>query len=127
MGCPKVFVILAGTTNLTTAPNDCDSEEIAQGIKAIVETCQRQSPDAKVVLMSIFPRNDNRAALPLIRQINDRLLKYADGQRVRFLDINNKLADSEGILHQGMTIDDLHLTVCENEVWAADLRPILLE
>jgi lysophospholipase L1-like esterase len=122
---PKAFVILAGTNNLATAPADCDAEEIAQGIKAIVETCQRQAPDARIILTAIFPRNDNRAALQIIRQINERIAKLADGQRVRFLDVNDKLADADGKLYDGMTMDGLHPTVRGYEIWAAGLRPIL--
>ena len=42
--------------------------------------------------MGIFPRNDNMALMPIIDRINRNLAKLADGQKVRYLNINDKLA-----------------------------------
>ncbi len=51
----------------------------------------------------------------------------ADGKSIRFLDVNPGLADSKGVLFEGMTVDGLHLSLKGYEVWAAGLRPILAE
>ena len=96
--CPKVFVIQAGTNNLGPNPDGTDAAEIARGVRAIVETCRRKAPNARVILTAVFPRNDNRAALPAIWEINRIIEGFCDGQRVRFLNINDKLADASGEL-----------------------------
>jgi lysophospholipase L1-like esterase len=124
---PKVFVILAGTNNLGASPDDAAAADVARGIKAIVATCQRKAPEAKIILTAIFPRNDNRATLPAIRKINEQIAVCADGKRVRFLNVNDKLADAEGNLFPGMMRDGLHPTRQGYEVWADGLRPILEE
>jgi lysophospholipase L1-like esterase len=46
---------------------------------------------------------------------------------VRFLDVNDRLADTDGRLFVGMMHDKLHPTVKGYQVWADGLRPILTE
>jgi lysophospholipase L1-like esterase len=67
------------------------------------------------------------AAVPAINRINDNLAKMADGKAVRFLNVNDKLADKEGRLFEGMMMDKLHPTVKGYQVWADGLKPILTE
>ena len=77
--------------------------------------------------MGIFPRNDNMALIPLIDRINRNLSEFADGQKIRYLNINDKLADGDGRLLDGMmnAKDKLHPTVKAYQVWADALKPIL--
>ena len=79
--------------------------------------------------MGIFPRNDNMAVMPLINKINDNLAKFADGKKIRYLNINDKLADKDGRLFDGMMNpnDKLHPTIKGYQVWADALKPIFLE
>ena len=63
-----------------------------------------------------------------IDRINGQLAGLADGGRVRFLDINDRLADSEGRLFDGvMNEDRLHPTIRGYQIWADALKPILRE
>lgn len=122
---PKVIVILAGTNNVGKAPGDeAKIAEITQGIKALVDVCRQKAPSATIVLMAIFPRNDNLAVIPTINRINQNLAKFADGVSVRFLNVNGKLADNDGVLFEGMTVDKLHPSIRGYQVWAEGLRPI---
>jgi cephalosporin-C deacetylase len=124
---PKVFVILAGTNNLSSTPGASDAEEIAAGVKAIIDTCQRKAPAAKIVLTALFPRNDHPAMLPVINDVNKRIAQLADGNRIRFLNVNDQLADEGGKLKDGMMHDGLHPTRRGYEIWARGLKPILTE
>lgn len=125
---PKVFVILAGTNNIGREPgNEAKVADIVAGLKAVVARCQAKAPNATVILTAIFPRNDNLAVIPTINQINERLAQLADGKKVRFLNINDRLADKDGKLFPGMTGDNLHPTVKGYQVWADGLKPILTE
>jgi len=125
---PKVIVILAGTNNVGKTPQNEDKiAEIARGMKAVVDVCQRKAPAAKIVLTAIFPRNDNPAVIPTINEINQRYAQLADGKTVRFLNINDQLADEHGVLHEGVTMDQLHPTLKGYQIWADALRPILTE
>ncbi len=126
---PKLIVVLAGTNDVGTEPGGPDKPaQIAAGAKATLEVCRTKAPGATVVLTAIFPRNDNPAVLPVIRETNRRIAELADGKMVRFVDINPKLADEHGTLRDGMVnADKLHPTLKAYQVWADALKPILRE
>jgi len=127
---PKVIVVLAGTNNVGNgiAPGgDARIADVTRGIRAVVETCRRKTPKATVILNAIFLRNDEMALVPEIRAINANLARLSDGQSVRFLDISDKLADTDGKLLDGMMRDGLHPTLKGYQVWADALTPLLRE
>ena len=129
---PKVIVLLAGTNNVgNKSPEGREDPRVAdvtRGIKALLEVCRRKAPGATIVLMGITPRNDNMAVMPLINQINGRIAKFADGKKIRYLNINDRLADSEGRFREGMANKDgLHLEVGGYQVWADALKPVFTE
>jgi lysophospholipase L1-like esterase len=78
---------------------------------------------------AIFPRNDNMAVIPTIDAINARIAALADGTRIRFLDVNDRLADSSGTLYEGVLNerDKLHPTLEGYQIWADALKPIFRE
>jgi (4-O-methyl)-D-glucuronate---lignin esterase len=130
---PKVVVLLAGTNNVGNllAPGGADAraDDVTRGLQAILHVIQKQSPAATIIVMGIFPRNDNLAFIPLIDRINRSLSELADGRKIRYLNINDKLADGDGRLLGGMmnASDKLHPTVKAYQVWADALKPILTE
>jgi lysophospholipase L1-like esterase len=127
---PKVIVLLAGTNNVGALPRDEQaSAAIARGVKAIVELCQRKAPQATIILTAIFPRNDNMAVMPAIDRINGELAAFSDGRRVRFLNVNDRLADASGVLMPGVVNerDKLHPTLKGYQIWAEALKPMLRE
>ena len=125
---PKIIVILAGTNNVGREPGDeAKVAEITKGIKSIVDLCRKKAPRATVVLTAIFPRNDGAGVIPTISDINAQIAKLADGKRIRFLNINDKLADENGVLFEGVTVDKLHLSLKGYQIWADALKPIFRE
>lgn len=129
---PKVIVLLAGTNNVggrvSPQGDDARVDDVTKGLEAVVRLMQAKAPHATIILTAIFPRNDNMAAVPTINKINANLAKLADGKRVRFLNINDKLADAEGKLFEGMMNNDkLHPALPGYQVWADALKPILTE
>jgi lysophospholipase L1-like esterase len=129
---PKIIVFMAGTNNVgNRSPEGVDDPRIAvvtRGIKAVLDVFTRKAPEAVVVLTGITPRNDNMAVMPIINKINENIAKFADGKKTRFVNINDKLADKNGKLYEGMTIPDrLHLDVKGYQVWADTLKPIFTE
>jgi Lysophospholipase L1 and related esterases len=129
---PKIIVVMAGTNNIgNLSPQgsvDPRVADITRGIKAILDLCQQKAPNATIVLMGITPRNDNLAVMPIINRVNDNIAKFAAGKKIRYLNINDKLADKDGKLFEDMANrDGLHLDVKGYQVWADALKPIFTE
>jgi lysophospholipase L1-like esterase len=125
---PKVIVILAGTNNVGAhTDRNADVADITRGIKAILDLCQQKAPTANIILNAIFPRNDKPDAMTTIDHVNSSIAKFADGKKIRFLNVNDKLAGNNGQLFDGMMADKLHLTVKGYQVWADGLKPILTD
>jgi len=90
---------------------------------------QAKAPSAVIILMGIFPRNDNMAVMPVIDRINRNLAGIADGRKIRYLNINDQLAGPDGKLREGMLNDrdKLHPLLRGYQVWADALKPLLTE
>jgi transposase InsO family protein len=128
---PKVIVLLAGTNNVGNSPaSDAKVSAITRGMKALLDAMREKAPRAMIIVMGILPRNDGArptAVMPSIHKINEQIAKFADGKTIRYLNINDKLADKAGKLFEGMTGDRLHLSLKGYQVWADVLKPLLTE
>jgi lysophospholipase L1-like esterase len=129
---PKIIVLLAGTNNVgKESPESKDDPrvvDITRGIEEVLKVMGRKAPNATIILMGIFPRNDNMAVMPIIDDVNRRIARFADGKKIKYLNINDKLANKDGELFDGMTNKDmLHLEVKGYQVWADALKPIFTE
>lgn len=130
---PKVIVLLAGTNNVgarvSASGIDAAVDDVTKGLAEVIRVMQSKAPNAAIILMGIFPRNDNMAVMLEIDRINANLAKMAHGRKIRYLNINNQLADGDGKLHEGMMNagDKLHPTVNGYQVWADALKPVLTE
>ncbi len=130
---PKVIVLLAGTNNIGSSMppggDDVKVAEITKGLQAILRVLRTKAPNATIIVTAIFPRNDSMAVITTINKINHNLARLADGKRIRYLNINDKLADPSGRLFDGlMNADDrLHPTIEGYQVWADALKPIFTE
>jgi lysophospholipase L1-like esterase len=128
---PKLIVVMAGTNNIGTdmppGSDDSKTSDIANGLNAILDVCREKAPETVIILMGITPRNDNPAVMTTINKVNERIRKFTNGKKVRYLNINDKLADKEGNLLPGMSSDHLHLSAKGYQVWADALIPFFTE
>jgi GH35 family endo-1,4-beta-xylanase/lysophospholipase L1-like esterase len=126
---PRVVVLQAGTNNLPGrgAANDRQVDDVVGGIRAIIAEFQKRVPDATIIVTAVFPRTQNGELAPAIRKINEHIAALADGKRIRFLNINDQLADSTGRLLPEVSSDGLHLAESGYEIWAQALKPIFEE
>jgi lysophospholipase L1-like esterase len=128
---PKIIVLLAGTNNVgrdsAAGFDDASVADITRGLEAVIATMRAKAPEATIILTAIFPRNDNIAVMPTIDRINDNLSRLA-GPKVRYLNINDRLAEKNGRLFEGMmNPDKLHPAIKGYQVWADALKPVFLE
>jgi lysophospholipase L1-like esterase len=122
---PKVVVLMIGTNN--TGSNS--PEDITAGITAIVQELGMQRPDAKVLLLGVFPRSPKASdkIRDKIKDINERIAKLDDGKQVRYLDIGDKFLEKDGSLSKEIMPDYLHLSPKGYTIWADAIQPSLDE
>ncbi len=125
---PKAVVLMIGTNNA----NSNTAGEIAQGVTVIVETIRTKQPQAKILLLAVFPRGDKPegklgAANEKLTQVNAILSKLDDGKNIHFLDIGPKFPLVDGALTPDVMPDFLHLSPAGYQIWADAIGPKLAE
>lgn len=120
---PKVAVLMIGTNN--TGDRQDDPKVTAAGVKAILKELRTRLPRTKVLLLAIFPREEQPSAH--LRRLNERINAlisgYADGRNVFYANINSALMNPDGTLSREVMPDLLHLSEKGYEIWARTLEP----
>jgi lysophospholipase L1-like esterase len=113
---PKVAVILIGTNNTKNSP-----EEIAAGVKGVVEKTGQMFPTAKIILISILP---NARATEKMAAANKLIEPLGDNKTVFYFDLASKMTPV-GNSWKGLGPDRLHLLPEGYELWAREMEPLL--
>ncbi len=123
----KVAVVMIGTNN--TGHNKQDPTETAEGVERIVSTLRARCPEAKILLLGVFPRGVTPED-PLRKinvEINNRISKLHNGQRIHYLDLSDKFLTAEGILTKEIMPDALHPKQKGYQIWAESIEAKLKE
>ena len=130
---PKGVVLMIGTNNTGferdgTTPRNTPAETVG-GVAAIVKTLRTQLPQAKILLLAVFPRGEkpDHPQRKQIAEINTALAPLADGKNVRFLDIGEKFLTPDGTLPKDIMPDFLHPNEKGYEIWAAAIKEPVAE
>lgn len=129
---PKAIVLMIGTNNTGhQKPGGYQSpaELTASGVKVILEKLKAKCPDAKILLLGIFPRGaDSNDAFRKQNEATNALIKAnADDQTVFYMDISQKFLQPDGALTQEIMPDRLHLSPKGYEIWADAIEPKVKE
>jgi lysophospholipase L1-like esterase len=119
---PKAVMLMIGTNN--TGSNT--GPEIAEGVGADVVELRNDFPDAKILLLAIFPRGASPTDASRVKndEANKLIAKLDDGQHVFFKNINSKFLDDKGALI-GFRNDNLHPNEKGYEIWASAVADTL--
>jgi lysophospholipase L1-like esterase len=117
---PKVAVMMIGTNNM----GGHSAQQIAGGVKAIVEELRKQKPQMKILLLGIFPRSakPTDAVREKIKTANAIIAKLDDGKAVFYKDIGEKFLEKDGTLDKRIMPDYLHLSGEGYEIWANAIK-----
>jgi lysophospholipase L1-like esterase len=116
---PRAVMLMIGTNN--TARNT--AAEIAEGIGAVVLELQRDFPQAKILLLGVFPRGrPNDPVRATIAEINRTIAKLHDGNRVHYLDIGAQFLAADGSIPADVMSDLLHPGPKGYEIWAQAVK-----
>jgi lysophospholipase L1-like esterase len=122
---PKAVMLMIGTNNSGAS----SGPEIAEGVGAVVLEMRKDFPDAKILLLAIFPRSTPgdpvRAKLAEANKIISRL---DDQRHVFYLDIGSKFLDDKGVfLPDSFRGDNLHPLAKGYDIWGAAVKDKLAE
>jgi lysophospholipase L1-like esterase len=122
----KCIVMMIGTNNISAGNTP---EDTVNGIKAIIAEIQKHQPDAKLLLLGIFPRG--RTATdpwrPGIKQVNAAISKLDDGQHIFYMDIGDKFLEPDGSIAPETMSDALHPAEKGYTIWAEAILPKVKE
>ncbi len=121
---PKVVVMMIGTNNSRSSAVD-----MIAGVAADVAAVHAKLPEAKILLLGIFPRSakphdDVRVK---IKEVNDVLSKLDGKDNVKYLDIGAKFLEADGTLPKSIMPDALHPNAKGYVIWAEAIGPTVEE
>ena len=123
----KCIMLMIGTNN--TWHRKDKPEDIAAGIRRVLDVIAEKQPQAKVLLLPIFPFGDNPDHPNRVNneKVNALIKGYADGQKVIWVDFNAKFLDEKGDNVKWMP-DHCHPnTAGYREIWLPAVLPYFKE
>lgn len=119
---PKVVVIMIGTNNTGT----CSAPDIVLGITTIVLELRKRLPDAKILLLGVFPRSEKPGPQrEKIAEVNAGIARLHAPPAVSYLDIGPKFLTPEGLITKDIMPDFLHPNEKGYRIWAEAMEPTL--
>ncbi|MEZ4901326.1 MAG: SGNH/GDSL hydrolase family protein [Spirosomataceae bacterium] len=115
---PEKIIINIGTNNLHLNTND----EIVAGLQQLVKVIQVRQPQAKIMLLGIYPRRNNEAR---VLSLNKDIQSLAKAENIGFEDIGKTLLLVSGKIDEQLFSDGLHPNAEGYEVLGKVLAPIL--
>ena len=122
---PKLVVLMIGTNNMPSPIFSPD--QIAEGVKVLVQGYEKQCPDAHILLLGIFPRGEhpNDPLRAKITATNQILATFDDGKKVTYLDFGAKLLQTDGTMTRVIMPDFLHPSPAGYQIWADAIQPVI--
>jgi len=118
---PKLAVLMIGTNNAA----DNTAVEIADGIEAVVRSVREKLPYTRVLLLSVFPREEQPGTLRAkLTEANALVAASAeDDAMVTYLDVSRWFLDDAGVLPAAVMPDFLHPNERGYAIWAHAIEP----
>ena len=126
---PKAIVLMIGTNN--TGHRSDKPDDICAGVVAIVKKLTQRFPEAKLLVLAIFPRGEKpNAAARLNNEAANAAIASAFADKntwknVKTLDLSSVFLESDGTLSPAVMPDFLHLSEAGYDRWAEALVPEL--
>ena len=111
----RLFVIMIGTNN-----GGDSAPDVAAGVEAIVKEIKEKQPQAKILLLAIFPRSEKPEPGRLKNEeVNTLLAKMDDGGKtLKYLDIGDKFLNPDKSMSKDIMGDFLHPSPKGYDIWA---------
>lgn len=121
----KLVMVMIGTNN-----NYGDKPAgVAAGIKVLLDEIRAKQPQAKILLLPIFPRGEKPTDKMRLQNVavNEIIKGYADGKTIVWLDFTDKFLQPDGTISKALMPDYLHPLEPGYKTWAEAILPYLKE
>lgn len=120
---PDWVVINIGTNNLSDGNT---AEEVMSGIRAICTEVRKRAPKARVVLMSVFPRerHPTHGRRKVVADLSRLIGAYSAGQKFINIDLAPQFVPADGVIPPVLMPDALHLSAEGYKIWAKALLQV---
>ena len=114
----KCIMLMIGTNNRDSV------EDVAKGVRRVLDVIAEKQPQAKVLLLPIFVRGEGPANARRVanEKVNAIIKGYADGEKVIWVDFNAKYLDAKGDTKWIMP-DRLHPNAAGYKIWTDAVLP----
>ena len=115
----KLLMVMAGTNNKEPA------EDVAVGVRRILDLIRSRQPQAAILLLPIFPRGKSAADVRNAKnaKVNEIIRGFADGTHIVWCDFTSELRDSAGGMSGNLSQDRLHLNEAGYAIWLRHVLP----
>ena len=124
-------MLMIGTNNSggTNNAGTSTAAEIAEGIGAVVLEMRNDFPNAKILLLAIFPRGlPGDSVRDKIAEVNNIIARLDDQRHVFYLDIGARFLDEKGyFLPDAFRADNLHPQAKGYDIWGTAVKDKLAE
>ena len=122
---PKVIVIKIGTNN--TAADD-SSADIAAGIEAVFAAAHLKQPGARILLLGILPRHDEKPPRPSVTDKVNALLasRLAGVPWLTYRDFGSAFRSPDGTPDAKLYSDGVHINAAGYDILGSKIREQLL-
>src|SRR5258708_31219282 len=128
---PKAVMLMIGTNNTggTNNAGTSTAAEIAEGVGAVVLELRNDFPDAKILLLAIFPRGlPGDSVRDKIAEVNSIIARLDDQRHVFYVYIGAKFLDERRyFLKDAFRPDNLHPLAKGYDIWGAAVKDKLAE
>lgn len=121
---PRLIVLGIGTNNTHESPAD----EIAAGIRAVVDALRSRVPGARILVLALLPRGSWTPGDPVrgrVERTNALVAAWASNESIDWLDVGPAFLAEDGRLDRRLMPDGLHPGAAGYAVLAESLEPEL--
>ncbi|MCX6851719.1 MAG: platelet-activating factor acetylhydrolase IB subunit [Verrucomicrobia bacterium] len=127
---PKLVVLMIGTNNTGHQGRPAaehggvayasSAEQTAEGVKMILDILGKKLPEAKVLVLGIFPRGATKEDAMRKQNVatNNLISGFADNKSIFYMDIGNTFLQPDGTLPKEIMPDLLHLSAQGYQMWS---------
>ena len=121
-------MLLVGINN-SWAAEEPVADSVFEGVRAVIQALHAGKPNARIILQTLLPTNEEARNVEVVRPVNRRLVALAGSPPyanfVSLLDLYPAFVDASGKQIDSLFNDGLHPSEAGYRVWRDQLVPFL--